>query len=193
MVMRACLKMAGIEFVDEIVTFDQFKEMKGEAGFSDQLPLGSMPVLTLDDGTIVVQSMAINRYIGKLTKMYPEDAKEQLFVDEILDSVADLMTSAPQHSDPDTKKKLREEFGVGKMKIFFNFFAKKLEAKGPYFGGENMTIADLAFYAAVKGVRDGSFDYIAVDYDAAWPSIVAFMNTVEANPSFAAVSPWAAK
>ena len=63
---RLALAIGGIPFEDDRVSTDWAKR-KG------QTPFGSLPVLDVD-GQIVTQSNAINRYVGKLTDLYPADA-----------------------------------------------------------------------------------------------------------------------
>ena len=63
------------------IAFAEFKERKGGTGRTKELPLGSVPVLTVQDGTVVTQSMAMGRYAAKLANLYPSEPLEALFVD----------------------------------------------------------------------------------------------------------------
>lgn len=184
-VIRTCLKIANVPFEDEKITFSELKERRGEAGRSSAIPLGSVPVLTFPDGRVVTQSMAIARYAGKLANLYPTDPEKALFVDEILDTVAEIVSSAPQNADADIKKKLREEYAAGKLNTFYSFLDEKLSASGGlYYFGE-LSIADIAVYGVLKGLRTGNFDYIPGDYDSKWPQFQAFIENLESNPVFA--------
>lgn len=104
-VARACFRIAGVPFEDETITFDEFKARRGEQGYSDTIPSGSLPVLTLPSGKVICQSGAILRYAAKLAKLYPTDNDEEaLLIDEIVETCADIASSAPQHADPEVKK-----------------------------------------------------------------------------------------
>ena len=160
--------------------------MKGEAGHTKEIPLGSLPVLTLADGTVVTQSMAMGRYAAKLANLYPSDPPEALFVDEILETVNDVLSLLPRNTVVDMQKTLREEYAAGKLKTFYTFFADKLAAGGgTYITGGKLSVADIALYGMVKQFRSGSFDHIPADYDAKWPEFEAFITHLEADAVFA--------
>lgn len=185
-VTRVCLGLAGIEFEDERISFQDLVAGRGEAGRSDRFPLGALPVLTLPSGKVITQSSAIARYVAKLAKLYPEDAEKALLVDEIIDTCNDCITGAPQNPDPEVKKKLREEFAAGKLKVFYSFLADKLSGStGAYSTGTELTVADIQLYTLLKSLRSGNFDHIASDYDATWPVFESFINTMESNATFA--------
>lgn len=185
-VIRTCLNIAGVPFEDERISFSELKERRGEAGRSAAIPLGSIPVLTFPDGRVVTQSMAIGRYAAKLAKLYPEDPEKALLVDEILDTVADIVTGAPQHADADVKKLLRAEYAAGKLNTFYSFLDEKLAANGgPFYFGRDLTVADVAVYGVLKSLRTGNFDYIPGDYDSKWPQFQVFIDNMESNPVFA--------
>jgi glutathione S-transferase len=59
-VSRQALTICGVEFEDVRVTGDSWKELKA----SDKCEFGSVPVLELDDGTCLAQSISILRYIN---------------------------------------------------------------------------------------------------------------------------------
>jgi glutathione S-transferase len=183
---RTAFRLGGIDFVDEKITFPQLAESKGAAGYSAAYPLGSVPVLTLPDGRVITQSAAIARYAGKLSNIYPSDPLEALFVDEIVDTVADIISSIPQTSDQEAKKTLREAYANGKLKIFFGFLSSKLaSSSGPYVRGDKLTLADIYVYSIVKGFRGGNIDFIPTTYDTAWPNLEEFVQTMQSNPTFA--------
>lgn len=130
--------------------------------------------------------MALARYAGKLAKMYPEDPLQALFVDEIMDTVAEVAYSVPNNPDPEVKKKLREDYAAGKLNTLFSFLAEKVTAcPGPFLFGAEMTIADVTLYGSIKTLRGGIFDHIPKDYDTKWPELQQFVEAMEADPVFA--------
>jgi glutathione S-transferase len=183
---RTAFKIAGVEFIDERISFQQLKDAKGTVGYSAEYPLGSVPTLTLPDGRVITQSVAIARYAAKQSNLYPSDPLQALVVDELIDTVAEIISSAPQNPDADTKKTLREQWADGKLKVFFNFLSNKLaNSPGRYTVGDSIHLSDIYVYSVVKSFRKGNFDYVSADYDSAWPNLGEFVAKLEAEPVFA--------
>lgn len=141
-----------------------------------------MPVLTLPNGNIITQSLAIARYVGKLSGLYPIDPIKALYVDEILDTVNEVFDNIPPTSDPEQMK----QYMVGKLTTCYSYLAEKLKT-GPFFLGARYSIADFYFYNAVQTFRAGYvyYDCIPTDFDSTWPSIDRWVNSLEADPAFA--------
>mmetsp|Transcript_2246 Transcript_2246/g.3536 ORF Transcript_2246/g.3536 Transcript_2246/m.3536 type:complete len:207 (+) Transcript_2246:29-649(+) len=183
---QTCLKIGGIEFVDEKCSFSELSALRGESGMSEDIPYGSVPVMTLPSGEKITQSMAIARYCAKLAKLYPEDFEKAVLVDEIMAIVEDMLGSCPKGPpDADEKKRQREEWAKEKLTKFFTFVASKLAKRGPYVTGGVLTVADICLYQSIKLVRSGSFDYVPPDSDAAYPALQAFIDTMEVDEVFA--------
>ena len=136
--------------------------------------------LTLPDGTRVTQSESIARYAAQLCGMYPSDPLQALIVDEASAVASEALSKAPQHSDANEKKRLREEYGKG-------FLAKAmalLEARvagtsgGPFVLGATMTYADLILHGLVDMIVAGQFDYILPEYVQSYPHLVALNTAV---------------
>lgn len=75
--------VAGINFEDIRISFDEFSEMRSGMRFT------CVPVLEID-GAQVTQSNAISRYIGKMAALYPKDDLQALYCDEVLGVLEDL-------------------------------------------------------------------------------------------------------
>lgn len=183
-VARVCFGIAGIPFEDERIDGAELKARRGANGYNDQVPLGSLPILTLPNGQIVVQSGAIQRYAGKLAKLYPIDTEEALLVDEVIEICADISAGIPYHSDAEEKKRLREEYATGKLKIFMSLIAKRIP-NGQLVLNNQLTIADINIYLTVNMLRSGFFDHIDKNYDSQWPEIQQHYVNMESNPLFA--------
>ena len=54
-------------------------------------PFGALPVLEVD-GQKLAQSNAINRYVGKITDLYPSDPWQAALCDEVMEAVEDIGT-----------------------------------------------------------------------------------------------------
>merc|ERR1740123_907830 len=71
---------------------------------SGTIPLGGqLPILTLSDGTILTQSIAITRYAAKMTGMYPLDPLTAQKADAVQDCLKDIgEASYKAKEDPDS-------------------------------------------------------------------------------------------
>jgi len=134
---RSTFKIGGIAFEDERIAFDAFPALK------PSLPFGSLPILTMDDGTVISQSGAILRYAGKLTGLYPECNIEAMKVDEAIGGIDDLFqefSKAKSSKSEEDKKKIVDEniprYAGGLDKLF----AKNSD--GPFVLGEKISIGD---------------------------------------------------
>src|SRR4051812_45815456 len=82
---RLALAIGGLAFEDDRVPPPDWPRRKPAT------PFGSLPTLEVD-GQVVSQSNAINRYVGKLTDLYPTDAFQALLCDEAMDAFEELDT-----------------------------------------------------------------------------------------------------
>lgn len=79
------------------MSFEEFGQYKSGAVLEKYpftkipLPFGQLPVLIVDDETIIAQSSAILRYVGKLSGHYPtNDDIKAAQIDALLDEEADI-------------------------------------------------------------------------------------------------------
>ncbi len=82
---RLALSIGGIPFEDDRVAPSDWLARKPDT------PFGTLPVLEVD-GQTLAQSNAINRYVGKLTDLYPSDAWQAALCDEVMEAVEDINT-----------------------------------------------------------------------------------------------------
>ncbi len=80
---RIALSMGGIPFEDDRVKGDEWERRKPDT------PFGALPLLE-KDGEILAQSNAINRYVGRLTNLYPSDPWQAALCDETMEAVEDI-------------------------------------------------------------------------------------------------------
>jgi glutathione S-transferase len=93
-VARVCFGAAGVKYVNKVVTFPEFKELK------PTLPLGQLPVLTLPSGREVCQSGAIARYAATLAHLNGSSPEETLLIDEVVTSAEELMSKCASRRKP---------------------------------------------------------------------------------------------
>ena len=78
---------AGLPFEDCRLTQEGFQKLKDEG----KLPFGQLPALEVD-GTMIVQSAAIIRYLSKLTRLHPDCPIKAALIDSIIDQESDMFT-----------------------------------------------------------------------------------------------------
>ena len=175
---RLAFVYGGIEFEDYRVGFPEWKEeLKAKTTF------GQLPTLHID-GQQFAQSQAILRYVGKLSKLYPDDIVEALRVDEILSHSEDLtqaLTPSMRESDMDKKLQLRAEL----VSTTFPAMFTKLEAilGEKYAVGNKLSIADLALFVQLNWFTT-SLDGVPKDLLANYPKLTAIVASVRSEEKF---------
>jgi prostaglandin-H2 D-isomerase / glutathione transferase len=182
-VARIALNMAGIPFEDDRVS-SEWPERKSST------PYGALPVLEVD-GELVAQSNGINRFVGKLAKLYPEDPLQAAFCDEAMDAIEDIAAEIEATIDlpqGEEKKRVRQELAEGPI----SFYLRALEARlarrgGRWFADDRVTVADLKVFLWVRHLKSGILDHVPVDLpDRVAPALVEHWNRVKAEPRVAA-------
>ena len=85
---RLLCTYSNLSFEDIRLTRAQFEDLRAK----NKLSFGQVPALDVNEGTILVQSAAIMRYLGKLSGLYPSDPLLAAKVDAVMDEEADLLT-----------------------------------------------------------------------------------------------------
>lgn len=184
---RMVLAEKGVPYENVVVDIGA-KENLAPA-YRSKNPLGLLPVLELDDGRLLRESMAISRYLEEL---YPEpslfgrDSWERALVEqwsrhaelEILFNVA--MTF--QHTSPFWVGRRTQvpEFGeVAKRTLLerLAWFDQELEGR-TFLVGEAPTVADITLFVAVDFAR-----VVKVRVDDATPNLLRHFRTMGDRPS----------
>ena len=156
---RLIMTLADIPFEDDRISFEEHG-----ATVKDR-PFQAVPVLEVD-GRVISQSNTINRYLGKIAGLYPEDDLQAALCDEVMSAVEDLthMVVATFEMEEEEKKAVRESLTAGPLSVYLKRFQQYLEDNGgEYFADNRLTIADLKMYVWVAGLRSGVMDYIPAD------------------------------
>ena len=179
---RLALHIGGIAFEDHRIAG------KNWPAFRDRTPFLAMPTLEVD-GQVVSQSNSINRYVGKLTGLYPKDDWQAFLCDEVMDAAEDISTRIAQTFDlpEDAKKKAREELAAGHITRYLEQFQARLKAAGgEYFADQRLTVADLKVFMLIRWLRSGVLDYIPKDLvDTVAPLQVKHFERVASHPKVA--------
>jgi len=183
-VARLVLAIGDIPFEDNRIPLAEWPTVRNDA------PLRIVPVLHVD-GEAVTQSNSINRFVGRLAKLYPEDALTALRCDEIMDVVEDVITKVVVTmfmEDEVEKKAAREKLADGAIKTHLAYLQKLLAGSGGDFFVENrLTIADLKVFVWTRSLRSGLLDYIPDDIvETVAPKLAEHCDRIAANPGIVA-------
>eukprot|EP00760_Papus_ankaliazontas_P007299 PhM_4_TR13320/c0_g2_i2/m.72643/K04097/HPGDS; prostaglandin-H2 D-isomerase / glutathione transferase len=173
--------IGGVDFDNKVVGFPEFGGMQGT------LPLGQLPVLKLPDGKTIGQSIAILRYVGRLAKMYPEDAVAAAEVDEVLYNVEELFTGiVPSMGTecPKARKTQRASFMSETVPWVLGALEKRLEANATgYFVGNALTVADINTVFFLQWMFESGFlSDVRCDIYGPYPKLSALRQTLLAHP-----------
>lgn len=181
---RLALHIGGVAFEDQRVVFSGWSAIK------PQMPYQALPVLEVD-GKLLAQSNSINRFVGKLTGLYPSDPWQAALCDEIMDAVEDstqrLATTFSIKNDAE-KKAARQTLVDGPLPLSLQQLQARLEQNGgKYFADNRLTVADLKVFAWIKDLKSGNFDYIPTDLtDRVAPRLIAHFERVNTDPKVTA-------
>jgi len=182
-VARLALHLAGVAFEDRRVTWKEWPKLR------DKMPFLGMPVLEVD-GQVITQSNTINRYVGKLTGLYPKDDLQAALVDEVMAAIEDITVEIEETLtlDARSKKKAREALAKGPLLRYLQQIEARLKrGGGEWFVEKRLTVADLKCYIWIRALTDGGLDYIPGDFvDKHAPLLATHRQRVASQPKIAA-------
>jgi prostaglandin-H2 D-isomerase / glutathione transferase len=177
---RLALHMGGIAFEDHRFTFPEFAEIRKST------PFGQVPTLHVD-GVQVTQCDSINRYVGKLTGLYPTDPLQALLCDEVMYVVeeATVKLGPTFRMTGEEQKAARLALVHGHMPLYLGWLQRQLLAHGgEYFADNRLTIADLKVFVDVRGLNSGRLDHVPTDLvEQVAPALNAHMNRIANTPA----------
>lgn len=171
---RNAFKISGVSFDDVRVPINDWPEVKNHP---TRFSFGQMPVLEVD-GVPYSQSVAILRYVGKLSGLYPADPLEALKVDEIIDCFVEMRgkMSVARMVPEDVKPSVLENVGEF-MKLYYAKINNRIAENGTGFAaGDKLTIADLVVHNDATSPHYGAE---VVDMSQ-YPAILRVISNVEA-------------
>ena len=153
---RIALHYANIPFEDNRIPTSEWPERKADFIFHQ------LPELEID-GQVLTQSNAINRYVGKLAGLYPEDLIQAALCDAVMDNVDDAVQPVVNTffmPEPE-KRMIREDLVANLLPRFLSGLNQQLiENGGLYFVEKRLTMADLKAYIWIKSLLNGHLDHI---------------------------------
>ena len=188
---RLALTLAKIPFEDERIKGPQWQELKPKT------PGGQLPVLTIDDGPMRTQSMAIVRWIGATYSktLYPQD---KIFdIEEAIGVLEDLEKAwvpafymgmrASKFGHPEdfgkteegqkVVKELREKFVKDELPVFLKRMSDMMAAHGGKWlvAGDEPTVADCCVVPVLRSFTRGHIDHVPTNCLDINPAIVQYI------------------
>ena len=176
---RIALSIGGIPFEDDRVKGDDWQRRKPDT------PFGALPLLE-KDGEILAQSNAINRYVGRLTNLYPSDPWQAALCDETMEAVEDITNkiAATMFLSDEQKKAQRKALVEGPIPFYLTRLQQRLEAHGGrYFAGGKLSVADLKVFMLIRHLKSGVLDHVPTDLaDRIAPKLVEHYQRIKNEP-----------
>jgi glutathione S-transferase len=177
---RLAMHIAGVAFEDHRFAFPEFAEVRKAT------PFGQVPTLEVD-GLMVTQCNDINRYVGRLGGLYPQDAYQALLCDEVM-SVVEVATDklGPTfRMTGEEQKAARLALVGGHMPVYLGWLHSQLIAHGGEFFADNrLTVADLKVFVDVRGLNSGRLDHVPTDMvEKVAPALNAHMQRIANLPA----------
>lgn len=180
---RLALNIAGIAFEDRRIALKEWPQFKA------QMPLQALPVLEVD-GRSLSQSNTINRYLGKLAGLYPNDPWQAALCDEVMDAVEDISSQIVTtfFMDDAAKRAARERLSAGPIPLYLQRLQVWLEERGgEYFADDRLTVADLKVFVWLRQLSSGILDHVPTDLpERHAPRLVEHCARMQAQPQIEA-------
>jgi glutathione S-transferase len=183
-VARLALALGKVPFEDHRIPFAEW------AAYRERTRFHAIPELAID-GEVITQSNAINRYVGKLANLYPDDALEAARCDEVMDAVEDVVTRVVATfgiKDPEELRSKREALVAGPLRLYLERLQELLATRGGnHFAGNRLSVADLKVMIWIKSLRSGILDHVPKDLvDRIAPRLVEHCDRIAAHPGIVA-------
>jgi glutathione S-transferase len=158
------LLLAKLGLAYELVELDILKGETGTEDFLARNPNGRVPVLKLEDGTVLAESNAILYYLAEGTRFWPEDrlARAQVlhwmfFEQYSHEPYIAVLRFWCRHGPMDEARWAQEPDKRARGEAALKVMERHLLSRS-FFVGNAMTIADIALYAYTHAAADGGFD-----------------------------------
>jgi glutathione S-transferase len=153
---------------------------------SGLLPFGAVP-LWEEDGLVLAQSQAIALHLARTRDLYGETDREHALVDQLLGAYDDLrletrkLVTTPAEGRAAVRKELLEST-LPRWLGYLDKLLKQNHGGAGFFVGERITVADLAVFVLLEGLRDNKFGAATDGH----PALAAFEARIAARPRIAA-------
>ena len=188
-------EVAGTDFGIEQINVNTLKGEHRQPEHLARNPFGTLPVLELDDGSFLVESLAIINYLedrfpdGALTSGTPEQKGHARDIERIVDlRVAGPMNGyvharkSPLGLPPDPERAAQIEAAI---QVPLDYLEGLLDDGRPLLLGEQVSIADCTLQASLQFLR-----FIEADLFGSRPRLRAWDERYRQRPAAAAVLKW---
>lgn len=144
-------------------------------------PLGKVPILVVDDETILFESSVIAQYVNEITggNLLSSDTAEKYrqlawmeFASQVIGSIGQLYNADGESTFDRARHELEKKFGR----------VEEALGDGPWFSGDDFSLVDAAFAPAFR-----YFDLInnltGIDFFANTPKVAAWRKALQQRPS----------
>lgn len=180
---RLALVVGGLDFEDQRIPVSEWPKQR------EQMFFHAVPVLHAD-GDSLTQSATINRYIGRLAGLYPEDAWEAARCDEIMDVVEEMLVKlvATFGLEGEALKAARKALAEGPFAFYLErLHTRLIEGGGEYFADSRLTVCDLSMAVWIRNLTSGNLDHLPADLtDRIAPLLVEHRDRVLEHPAIQA-------
>ncbi|XP_066602080.1 glutathione S-transferase-like isoform X2 [Prorops nasuta] len=179
---RYIFAYAGINYVDERITKEEWPELK------KSMPYGVLPVLEVD-GKPITQSNAVARYLARKHNLVGRDEWESMLCDVLVDTLGDLKQFISQYrTEEDPLKKEEKKLKLLKETIpfYLNKFEQTVARNEGYAVGSTTTWTDFVFAVALENFEQ-IFGLTALE---SYPALRGLKKRVHEIP---AIVDWLAK
>jgi len=140
---RIMFAYKGVKYEDVRIEFQDWPQWQAK------MPFGEIPVLEVD-GKMLSQSMAINRYLGRVFGMAGANDWEAAQCDMLVDGITDVFNNLRpwfMEKDEEKKNQIWNNFENEHLKPFLGLYEKFLKQTGTgHFVGNTMTWADVVLF-----------------------------------------------
>lgn len=179
---RLAFHLSGAEWVDDRFGGDWTAK-------KPTTPFGGLPTLELPGRGVISQCNAILSWIGREHGLLPTDSWEAARHEAILNAVETLRAeiATTGKSDEAEKRTAREAFAAGYFQRWATNVSEQIQ--GP-FVGEEISVADLKLYVALRSYSTGVYDFVPTNILESFPKITGLIAAVEAVPK---IQEWISK
>ncbi|MBI2306732.1 MAG: glutathione S-transferase [Rhodocyclales bacterium] len=175
--------------------FELDSPWNADSGVPDLNPLGKIPVLVLDDETVLFDSRVIVEYLDNVTpnnKLMPAPNRERILVkrwEALGDGICDAATTAFREGQRPAKvqDKAWIERQHGKIVKSLEFMAEEL-GENAHCMGTHFSLADIAVGTALGYL---AFRFADIDWQESHPNLAKLYEKLMQRPSFAETVPQA--
>ena len=182
---RIALHVAGVQFDDVRIDSRDWPAMKAK------MPYGALPVLELPGHPPLAHSNAVLVLIGRRHRLHPSDDFEAARHEGLMQHAEDLRAKvSPTIRMGDAEKKSAREGLARDFLPQWGEYAERNIGRGPFVGGDRISVADLKLHMVVRWLSSGTVDHIPATIFAGYPTLMRLHDAVRDHD---AVRAWYAR